>query len=92
MLINQSFGRIIYGETVDVMLIINNTVNCDIKIKDLTIKVTNEVQENYESIFKSYESILWSNNSQPIEIEPYKFFTKRLSITADVICKYMYEF
>jgi hypothetical protein len=87
---NTSFGKVIFCETMEALLIINNTSDKEIKIKDLKVKVSNEVLENYESMFKRCEySLINTNNT--IVIPANHFYNQKVKINADIMCKYSLE-
>jgi hypothetical protein len=87
---NTTFGKVIFCETMEALLIINNISDKEIKIKDLKVKVSNEVLENYESMYKRCEfSLINSNNT--IAIPANHFYNQKVKINADIMCKYSLE-
>lgn len=88
--ISSSFGKVLFCENLEALLIINNTSDKEIKIRDLKIKVSNEVLENYEAMFKKAEFILINTNSV-ITIGPNHFYNHRIKLVADTMCKYSLE-
>jgi hypothetical protein len=87
---NPSFGKVIYCETLEALLIINNISDREIKIKDLKVKLSNEVLDSYESMFKRCEfSLINTNNT--IIIPANHFYNQKIKINADIMCKYSLE-
>lgn len=88
--LQSGFGKVLFCETLEALIIINNTSDKEIKIKDLKIRVTNEVLENYESMFKKSEYTLINSNSL-IVIPANHFYNQKIKLNADVMCKYSLE-
>lgn len=59
-------------------------------MKDIKFKVSNEVLDEYESMFKKFEFFLINSNS-PFIIPAGYFIHKRIKILADTMCKYIME-
>jgi hypothetical protein len=88
--LSSSFGKVLYAESLEALLIINNQSDKEIKIKDLKIKVSNEVLESYESMFKKTEYNL-VNTSNVITIQGNHFYNQKIRVNADIMCKYALE-
>lgn len=88
--LTSSFGRVLYCEDLDALLIVNNLSRREeIRIKDITVKISNEALPNYTTMFKKYENVLFHGYNLHISAD--KFFTHKLSLCADVMCKYNIE-
>ena len=79
--------KVIFGETLDVILILNNTVDTEIRIKELKIKISNATLEHYESFYKKVDQLIFSNTNVII-IEPNKFYSQKIRFPAEIVCRY----
>lgn len=87
MMINNSFGKILFGETLEAcLLIINMSKTDDIKVRDVKVVVTNEPLPNFTSVFKKCEFVIFE--ASDLIIPPEKYFTSKINFNADIICKY----
>jgi len=89
-LYTSGFGRILFCETLEAIILINNISDKEIRIKDIKFKVSNEILEDYEAMFKKFEFFL-INMSGPFVIPPGYFMHKKIKILADTLCKYVLE-
>jgi hypothetical protein len=88
--ISSSFGKVLYCETLEALLVFNNQSDREIKIKNIQIKVSNEQLENYESMFRKTEYFL-ANSNNIITIPGNQFYNHKIKINAEVMCKYSIE-
>lgn len=88
--IYTSFGKVLYCEQLEALLIVNNLSDKEIKLKDFKIKISNEVLENYENMFRKTDYFIL-NTSNIITIPPNHFYNHRIKIYADIMCKYALE-
>jgi len=86
----SGFGKILFCETLEAILYVNNISDKEIRIKDIKFKISNEVLDEYESMFKKFEFYLINSNT-PFIIPPGYFMHKRIKILADTMCKYIME-
>jgi peptidyl-tRNA hydrolase len=77
-------------QTLKLLLIINNTFDKKIKIRDIKFRVTNEQLKNYQSMYKKVEYSLINSNSV-IVINPKSFYNQRIKFSVEIICKYTLE-
>jgi hypothetical protein len=87
---STSFGKVILYETLELLLIINNTSDKEIKIRDIKFRVTNEQLDNYESMYKKVEYSLINSNSV-IVINPKSFYNQKIKFSVEIMCKYTLE-
>lgn len=88
--ISNTFGKVLFCENLEALLIISNTSDKSIKIKDLKVKVFNEELEGFESLFKKCEfPLITSSNS--VQINAHSFYNHKVKLTADIMCKYNLE-
>jgi len=86
----SGFGKILFCETLEAVIYINNLSDKEILIKDIKFKVSNEVLDDYESMFKKSEFYLINTNTT-FKIPAGHFMHKRIKILADTMCKYIME-
>jgi hypothetical protein len=87
---STSFGKVILYETLELLLIINNTSDKELRIRDIKFRVTNEQLDNYESMYKKLEYSLVNSNSL-IVIGPKSFHNQKIKLNVEVMCKYTLE-
>jgi hypothetical protein len=88
--LSSSFGKVLFCENLEALLIINNTSDKEVKIKDFKVRISNEVLEGYDSMFRKTEYTL-INSQNSIIIPGNSFFNQKLRINADIMCKYSLE-
>ena len=88
--ISNYFGRVLYCESLEALLILNNLSQEEIKIKEIKVKITNEVLQNSEFLYKKSEFTL-INIGTPFTILAKGFNTQKIKFTADIMCKYNIE-
>ena len=87
MMISNTFGKILYGETLEAMIIIINLSKTDdIHIRELKIILSNEPLPNYTSFYKSYNETIF--HAQNLVVPCGEYYTNKISINPDNICKY----
>ncbi len=88
--LSSNFGKVLFCETLEALLIINNHSDREIKIKEFKIKISNEILEGFESMYRKTEyNIL--NSQTVITVPANQFYNHKLKINADVMCKYSIE-
>lgn len=88
--INPSFGKVLFCEYLEGLLIINNLSDKEVKIREIKVKVSNEVLEGYESMFRKTEYNLISSQNL-ITIPANQFHNQKIRLNADIMCKYSLE-
>jgi hypothetical protein len=88
--ISNSFGKVLFCESLEALLIINNISDKEIKIKDFKVKVSNEVLEGYDSMYRKTEYNL-INSQNIIAIPAHQFYNQKIRLNADIMCKYSLE-
>ena len=88
--LSSSFGKVLFCENLEALLIINNTSDKEVKIRDFKVRVSNEVLEGYDSMFRKTEYTLISSQNT-INIPGNSFYNQKIRINADIMCKYSVE-
>jgi hypothetical protein len=86
----SSFGKVLFCESLEGLLIINNLSDREVKIREIKVKVTNEVLEGFESMYRKTEYNLISSQNL-ISIPGNQFYNIKIRINADIMCKYSLE-
>jgi len=90
MQLSSSFGKVLFCENLEALLIINNTSDKEIKIRDFKVKISNEILDGYDSMFRRIEYNL-INSQNVISIPGNQFYNQKIKLNADVMCKYAVE-
>ena len=88
--LSSSFGKVLFCENLEALLIINNTSDKEVKIKDFKVRISNEVLEGYDSMFRKTEYTI-INLQNSIIIPGNSYFNQKIRINADIMCKYSLE-
>lgn len=87
MMINTSFGKILFGESLEACIFaINLSKTDDMRVKEIKVTVTNEELQNYSSVYKKCEFVIFEANN--IVIPCGKFYSSKINFIADNISKY----
>jgi len=86
--IEPTFGKVLYGETFEGILILNNTCDYAVSILDIKIRVFNEIIEQYEMIYKKVDTVIYHYPNSKLIIEPNKFYSHKVKFPTDIVCKY----
>jgi hypothetical protein len=86
----SSFGKVLFCETLEALLVINNTSDKEVILREFKVRVSNEVLEGYESMFRKSEFVL-INLQNPISISSNRYFIHKIKLNADIMCKYSIE-
>ena len=87
MQITNNFGKILFGETLDALvLIINLSKVDDMRIKEFRVVVTNKALQGQTLIFQKTEFLLFEAIN--INVPAGKFFSQKVTFKADIMCKH----
>jgi hypothetical protein len=87
MMINSSFGKVLFGESLEACIfVLNLSKTDDMRIKEIKVVVTNDELPNYSSVYKKCEFVVFEVNN--IVIPCGKFYSSKISFIADNISRY----
>lgn len=87
MQIANNFGKILFGDTLEaLMIIVNLSKFDDMRIKEFKVIVTNEELTNYTNNFKRSEFIVFEASN--LYIPAGKYFSQKITFNADIMSKY----
>lgn len=87
MTINNTFGKVLFGEKLEACILIINMSNIDdMKIKEVVVKVSNDPLKHYTNVYKKCDFVIFEENDFIIPCG--KFYSTKINFNADNISKY----